>query len=194
VSARTGTMSMPCPSQYRYHGHAQHATSGQGILNEGKACSECILVLQRTGVHVRSPDLHWNHLMMLCCPGGTCRRGMLPTEMSGMFWLRSQIREVVDSVWRAATDVVPPCSPLPPSSSTGDGSCGLLAVAYSPVAGGCPAATARQADGTARGPFKPEIILANQLAYGQVGCSSGSISKIELRWCRSMSSMTAKTT
>eukprot|EP00878_Enallax_costatus_P007471 GHUV01007824.1.p1 GENE.GHUV01007824.1~~GHUV01007824.1.p1 ORF type:complete len:613 (+),score=211.59 GHUV01007824.1:409-2247(+) len=46
--------------------------------------------------------------------------GMLPTDMGGMFWLRGQIQEVMDSVWSAAEA------------------------------------------------FGPDLILANQLAYGQV--------------------------
>lgn len=46
---------------------------------------------------------------------------MLPTDMGGMFWLRGQIKEVMDSVWDAAQS------------------------------------------------FGPDLILANQLAYGQVG-------------------------
>lgn len=47
-------------------------------------------------------------------------RGMLPTDMAGMFWLRGQIKEVMESVWAAAEA------------------------------------------------FKPDLMLANQLAYGQV--------------------------
>lgn len=50
-------------------------------------------------------------------------RGMLPTDMGGMFWLRGQIREVMESVWAVAEA------------------------------------------------FKPDLMLANQLAYGQVSRS-----------------------
>jgi hypothetical protein len=56
---------------------------------------------------------------------------MLPTNMSDMFWLRGQIKEIMDSVWEAVTTSVSP-------SDT---------------------------DTTS---YKPDLIIANQLAYGQV--------------------------
>jgi hypothetical protein len=126
----------------------------------------CMSCASSPACHVR------HHLHVLCVI--TCR-GMLPTEMSGMFWLRSQIREVVDSVWRAATDAVPPrgnpCQPRSSSSPNDNLTChssGLIAAAYS-SADAAQGSAAAAALGEASRPFKPDLILANQLAYGQVG-------------------------
>lgn len=64
-------------------------------------------------------------------------RGMLPTSMSDMWWLRGQIREIMWSTWDAVT------KPAQHGDTQGD-------CLHQPQS------------------FKPDLIIANQLAYGQV--------------------------
>lgn len=82
----------------------------------------------------------WRVFCLLTCSG------MLPTDFSGLAWLRTQISQVMDSVWEAATAPTPTPQPKPSKVEAGVG----------------------LATGHLEG-FRPDIILANQLAYGQAG-------------------------
>jgi hypothetical protein len=85
-----------------------------------------------------------------------CPRGMLPTEMSGMFWLRSQIKQVMDSVWLAAT------APTPAA----DDDKATVTVETTTIS--TSSSSSSDSPSSYHGCFKPDLILANQLAYGQV--------------------------
>jgi len=100
--------------------------------------------------------------------------GMLPTEMSGMFWLRSQIKEVMHSVWYAATDDEPPAQPAAQQHTTDlsnaaitNSSCSSTTSRSSSSDDQFESVFAARGSNSARR-FKPDLILANQLAYGQV--------------------------
>jgi hypothetical protein len=81
--------------------------------------------------------------------------GMLPTSLRGMAWLRGQIRELAGSVWDAVSAQGPP---------TPDGS---APAALDAVASGGGGGVASPAAG-----FRPDLIIANQLAYGQASAPS----------------------
>lgn len=72
---------------------------------------------------------------------------MLPTSWRDMAWLRAQVAAVAGSVWGALTQ---------------------------PAAAGAGCARGGGAGGAARarrGRFRPDLIVANQLAYGQAHCA-----------------------
>ncbi|GBF90440.1 sterol 3-beta-glucosyltransferase [Raphidocelis subcapitata] len=91
--------------------------------------------------------------------------GMLPTSWAGMAWLRGEVAAIADSVWEALTapwlaaaapradSELPP--PPPAWRAAGEGSAGS------------------DGDGGGGGgaPFRPELVVANQLAWGAVHCA-----------------------
>lgn len=114
---------------------------------------------------------------------------MLPTEFSGMFWLRQQIQETMDSVWAAATEPGPAAGQdlLQLATATAAAPKGLedatqqlhtKALLQQMHNLRCASeADAGAFDGPSSGPeahittsplYKPDLIVANQLAYGQV--------------------------
>lgn len=110
----------------------------------------------------------------------TIPSGMLPTEMAGMFWLRSQIRAVMESAWLAATAAHPPPTEGSQAATStqhdddDDKACHTYHhqqqqqsteqhISLPDCVNGGAAVSSPAAPG-----FKPDLILANQLAYGQV--------------------------
>eukprot|EP00775_Hariotina_reticulata_P002108 gene2108-2427_t len=116
-------------------------------------------------------------------------KGMLPTEFSGMFWLRQQIQETMESVWAAATVPRPAAGEdlLQLATATAVAPKGLEDATQqfqtkAPLQQVQHTGVASEADaGAFDGPssdagghittsplYKPDLIVANQLAYGQV--------------------------
>lgn len=117
---------------------------------------------------------------------------MLPTDLSGMLWLRRQIAAIMDSTWAAVT-TAPSCS-ANHSTGAGPGAAAAAMVTTTPTtssqlssrtsasdgntcmtassgSSGCtPGSTSTHSSmtGSSSG-YKPDLIIANQLAYGQVG-------------------------
>lgn len=94
-----------------------------------------------------------------------------------MFWLRSQIKEVMHSVWCAATDDEPPetqcCATAQPDSTDGSNPAITIGTSSSSSTTSCSSSHDDQSTFAARSSschsrFRPDLILANQLAYGQV--------------------------
>jgi len=104
----------------------------------GKAALNCLGMSVQTPTHPSKPNQPYQHPT-----NGT--RGMLPTSLSDMLWLRAQIRCTIDSVREALT------ADSPPVFTDGD-------------------ADGDDQQSTSSQSFKPDLIISNQLAYGQVRC------------------------
>jgi hypothetical protein len=102
-------------------------------------------------------------------PATFCCRGMLPTSLADMLWLRRQIRATAASVWAAATQPsahAAAAGAAPGHCSEGGGSSGR-----GPVGGGSCDGDACGGGAPEQGRFRPNLIVANQLAYGQAHCA-----------------------
>ena len=110
---------------------------------------------------------------------------MLPTSLAGMAWLRGQIRAVAASVVDACILSQLPSSGSGSSNGGVDANSSGTASGSASSVGACTRSSSSSSSssmtsgggggGSARGgsagAFRPDVIVANQLAYGQVHCA-----------------------